>query len=426
MNYKKPVAVFTLIFLFLFFNAVGLCGENGKITLEQWTKVIKNDNKQDNSFNRSDLQNILDTEWQEFSRDKTNFGGGIAIQIIAPSGNYFMSSGMGKDMDNSHRFRVASVTKTFTAASIMLLHKRGQLNINHRLSEKIPGKTIPYFPYNIHRREDITIRMVLMHRAGIFDLTNTDIQSNAASRDRKYVHKNYIEETMAMDKKYLFTFHDLFSVIEGDKQVGFDPPDSKFEYSDTGYTVLGYIIEQVSGKKYEEFVRDEFLIPNGLLNTSFPDRKYQPDMTLPPPFTRGYSWDGNTLKDVTEDNMSAFVGNGNMISTPLDLAIWVKKLMTGQTALDMCTVEMMKAGSSRELGKDMTYGLGIEYFPQAGYGHGGDHEGYTTFMFYKPEQNIAYVAFMNIWDQSKTIDSYAAQKKFLSNTVSKVFARMGL
>lgn len=376
------------------------------------------------SFTQADLQAILDTELQTYSRDKTNFGGGIAMQIIALSGNYFISSGMRSGMDNSHRFRTASVTKTFTAASIMLLQERGQLNIDDKLSDNIPGTAIPYFPYNIPFRNEITIRMILMHRAGIFDLTNTDIQENDASRGWTYVGKNYIEETMKPpNEEHQFTFDELFSVIEKYEQVNFDPSkDPQYAYSDTGYSVLGYIIDRVSGKTYEAFVRDEFLIPNGLSNSSLPWQGT--DRTLPAPFVNGYAWDGSTLTDVTVDNMSAFVGNGNMITTPLDLATWAKRLLTGQTALNMSTVELMEAGLPS--GNTSTYGLGIKYTPNLGYGHEGDHRGYTTFMFYKPEQDIAYVALMNIWDESNVPASYAAQKQFLANTVLKVFARMGL
>ncbi len=345
------------------------------------------------------------------------------MQILTPSGNYFLSSGMGSGMDSSHRFRTASVTKTFTAASIMLLHERGQLNIDHKLSDNIPGTAIPYFPYNIPHRNEVTIRMILMHRAGIFDLTNTNIRDNAASRSEPYVGKNYIEETMKTpNEKHQFTFDELFRVIERDEQVGFEPPDSKYAYSDTGYTILGYIIERVAGKTCDAFVRDEFLIPNGLSNSSLPWQGT--DRTLSAPFVNGYIWDGSTLTDVTVNNMSAYVGNGNMITTPLDLATWARRLLTGQTALNMRTVELMKSGLPSQ--GTTTYGLGIQYAPKFGYGHGGDHEGYATLMFYKPEQDVAYVVLMNIWDISNWPASYSAQHTFMADTVLKVFARMGL
>ena len=164
---------------------------------------------------------------------------------------------------------------------------------------------------------------------------------------------------------------------------------------------------------------DEFLIPNGLSNSSLPWQGT--DRALPAPFVNGYTW---MLKDVTVDNMSAFVGNGNMITTPLDLATRAKRLLTGQTALNMSTVLLMKAGLPSE--GTSTYGLGIKYTLELGYGHGGSHEGYTTFMFYKPQQDVAYLVLMNIWDESNLPHSYAAQQTFMGHAVLKVFAGMGL
>ena len=374
-------------------------------------------------YTQADLQAIMETELQAYSRDKVNYSGGIAMQILTPWSDYFISSGMGNGMDNSHRFRTASVTKTFTAASIMLLHERGQLNINHKLSDNIPGTAISYFPYAIPHRNEITIKMILMHRAGIFDLTNTAIRDNAASHGKSYVGKCYIDVTMSPpNEEHQFTYDELFSILANDEQVGFEPPDSKYDYSDTGYTILAYIIERVAGKSYEAFVRDEFLMPNGLSNTSLPWQGT--DRTLPPPFVHGYSWDGSAINDVTACNMSGFVGNGNMITTPLDLATWAKRLLTGQTALTMSTIDVMKSGLPS--GGTSTYGLGILYSPNFGYGHEGDHPGYSTFMYYKPEQDIAYVVFMNTWDISDWPASYIAQKQFLANTILKVFIRMGM
>lgn len=104
------------------------------------------------------------------------------------------------------------------------------------------------------------------HRAGIFHRTNTKIEDKPASHNEPYVGKNYTDETMkSPNEEHPFTFDELYRVIEGDEQVGFETPDSKYAYSDTGYTILlAYIIERVSGKSYEAFVRNTLLIPNGL------------------------------------------------------------------------------------------------------------------------------------------------------------------
>jgi len=377
-------------------------------------------------FARDDLQSILASEWQVFSEGKTNFGGGLAMQILSPKGAYFISAGMGGNVDNTYRFRTASVTKTFTAAAVMLLHQQEKLNIDDRITASIPGTNTPYVPnttdYDIPNKDAITIRMILMHRAGIFDLSNNVIADNAASHNEPYVNQNYFGYRLAQDANHLFTFDELFSVIARDKQRAFEPPGSQYDYSDTGYCLLGLIIERVSGKSYGDFVRDELLAPNNLLNSTLPSQGS--DQTLPPPFMPGYLWVNETLTDVTLSNMTPYVANGNMITTPLDLAAWAKRLFTGKAGLTMETVEMMKAGLPSS--GNSTYGLGVNFSKEAGYGHDGKHIGYMTMMYYIPEKDVAYVILSNVWDFGHQIDSLMAQDRFMTDTVGKIIARMGL
>ncbi|MBN1283428.1 MAG: beta-lactamase family protein [Proteobacteria bacterium] len=380
-------------------------------------------------FSQADLQEILDAEWQAYSAGKTNFGGGLAMQIISPRGDYFISTGMGEGMSRSHRFRAASVTKTFTAAGIMLLEQRGKLDIEHYITDNIPGTTSSYVPdaaeYDIPNKGRITIRMLLMHRAGVFDLTNQDIVENDASRSEPYVNGNYIEYTLAGDGGHQFTFDELFGVISRDDQVGFDgAPDSQYRYSDTGYSLLALILERVSGKSYVDFIRDEFLTPNCLDDTTLPWEGT--DKTLPDPFVSGYMWMNDELSDVTLSNMSAFVGNGNIITTPLDLATWCQRLFHGEAGLTSETVAAMMDGLP-SIGTS-TYGLGIEHMESVGYGHGGAQEGYLTEMRYKPDSDVCYVLMSNVWDCESCPASLSSLGTELSTIVGiskKVLAKMG-
>jgi len=84
---------------------------------------------------------------------------------------------------------------------------------------------------------------------------------------------------------------------------------------------------------------------------------------------------------------------------------------------------MMKAGLPA--GRHGTCGLGIKQFADRGYGHDGDHEGYITFMFYRPGDDVAYVVLVNIWDMGDFPHSIVAQHDFITNTVNKALARMG-
>ena len=122
--------------------------------------------------------------------------------------------------------------------------------------------------------------------------------------------------------------------------------------------------------------------------------------------------------------MSPYVANGNIISTPFELASWAKRLFTGKTALTTDTVQMMMRCLPEKVGSTSQYGLGIDYKPSRGYGHNGAHEGYLTNMYYKPEQDTVYVIFTNVLGNS--YDTLRIQMTFLDNVTNKIFLEMGL
>lgn len=375
-----------------------------------------------------DLTRILASEWNSYKKDKSNFNGGLAMQILSPKDDYFISTGMG-NINNTYHFRIASVSKTFTAASIMLLHQKGLLNIDDRITDNIPGMKIPYVPdnenYNLPYKKDISIRMLLMHRAGIFDLSNNAVPSNSFSYDKPYVNQNYIAYIEKSDPNHQFTFDELLGV-NASNQLSFFKPGSAYHYSDTGYSLLGKIIERVSQKSYADFVKEELLVPNGLNNTSVVYKGS--DQTIPDPYVKGYVWAGGEIADVTKSNLSPHVAEGSIITTPKDLANWAKRLFAGQAGLTKETVKMMMSGESKGDGTKNQYGLGISYFVGKGYGHSGAHEGYLTDMIYNPETNVVYVSFTNIWNCQtcgKSLDSIISELKAMDNSSKKVLQKLG-
>ena len=388
------------------------------------TTACASENSTPLAFSQADLQNILETEWQKFASENKLYGGGLAMQILSPKGDYFISTGMGENMDNSHHFRIASVTKTYTAAAIMLLYQQGRLNIDDPITASMPGTNTPYVPYDIPYKDRITIRMILMHRAGIFDLSNQIIPDTDATHGKPYVGWNYLGYVMTLknDEEHQFTFDELFGFIAENNLYNFEPTYDTYSYSDTAYCLLGAIIERVSGKTFEEFIRDEILQPNSFKNTTLPWKG--DDRTLPAPFVTGYTWENGTLTDKTLSNMSPYVANGNIISTPFELASWAKRLFTGKTALTTDTVQMMMRCLPEKVGSTSQYGLGIDYKPSRGYGHNGAHEGYLTNMYYKPEQDTVYVIFTNVLGNS--YDTLRIQMTFLDNVTNKIFLEMGL
>jgi len=330
------------------------------------------------------LNDMVKARWSSYVATHPSWEGEVYIYIMTPKGNYFSSSDPGNGNKSNVHFRGASCTKMFTAAGIMLLHQQGKLNINDKITALIPGSTEPYVPntadYNIPNKGDITIKMVLSHRAGIWDVSNSAIPATAEAPYKGQSYISYVEDT---DPTHTFTFDELVGVVASN-HLSYFKPDTSYHYSDTGYSLLGKIIERVSGKPYGEFITENLALPNGLTQTSFP--YLGNDQIIPAPFVKGYSYFKGKAYDTTQDNMTPHVAEGNVISTLSDLGNWTRKLFSGEAGPNAATVAMMKEGTDKG-----AYGLGLSYVKGLGFGHDGGHAGYATVAKYDPKQDVTVI-----------------------------------
>src|SRR5690606_12280183 len=116
-------------------------------------------------------------------------------------------------------------------------------------------------------------------RGGVFDVGNKDIPATANAPYAGMRYGDWIEDTQG--ELHTFTLDELVGVVAKNQLVG-GVPGEAYRYSNTGYSLLAKIIEQVSGKRYAQFVHDELLLPNGLNDTTFPDDGRT--QNLPAPF----------------------------------------------------------------------------------------------------------------------------------------------
>jgi CubicO group peptidase (beta-lactamase class C family) len=198
------------------------------------------------------------------------------------------------------RFHIASVTKSFTAAAIVILQKRGQLQLTDKLSHYIPD-----FPSG----DKITILDLLNHSSGI---------------PSYYAIPEY--ESL---KTKPIGFDELIAIMRT-KPLDF-APGTKSSYSDTGYAFLAYIIETVSGKPYGQFITDEIFTPLGMKNSgTFSDTALIPDRAT------GYQpWIENQIENHTSNqklriapfyDKTIITGSGSLYSTIDDLYLFYKGL----------------------------------------------------------------------------------------------------
>lgn len=350
------------------------------------------------------LQALVDANWTQYKQDhhipdNDIRGTGIAVYLETPSGNYYASSGMGSAVNQNTRFRIASNTKTFSAAAIMLLHQQGKLDIDDKITALIPGQAIPYVPDNaqwsIWKKTDITIRQLLSHTAGVYDVDNDDTLATPCA-SLLYTGKNYPLCVLADDPDHQFKPGELVGVVAATQLYFFNPGDVTYHYSDTGYSMLAEIIERVSGKPYDQFLMQNFINPNGLTYTSVTMLGW--DQTIPPPFNPGYVYANGVMTNTTEDNMSLHIGEGNIISTPADIARWIRRLIRGEAGINSTWVDLMKTSTAGALSQGHNYGLGISSMNGLGYGHTGANQGYLSLMMYDPAADVTTIVYFNIWD----------------------------
>lgn len=337
-----------------------------------------------------DLTALLTQRWQQRYGSTS---GGLTLLALTPQGEFFATTLDGVT-PKSH-FRGASTTKTFTAAAIMLLDQRGLLKIDDPLTATMPGKGEPYLPdtpdFAIPHKGEITIRQLLSHRAGVFDLANQDIP---ADKPVPYAGKRYVDWQVEQDAHHSFTKPELIGVLAA-TQVSNAAPGAAYRYSDTHYTILGEIVERVSGMPLDQFKTAELLKPNGLDDTQFIIDGHV--STLPAPAISGFAKEQDKITGWDDYNYSYDPGSGNVFTTPADLARWIRLLVRGEAGVSKQQVARMT-----DVFPDSHYGLGLSRKAadsfDLGFGHNGGTPGFLTDLAYNPANDMGYVLVSSLID----------------------------
>ena len=248
-----------------------------------------------------------------------------------------------KPLTAANRFRIGSITKMFTAVMILQLAEEGKLKLTDTLDR--------FFP-QIANAQKITIGQILAHRSGIHD-SLFDPSLRPASK------------TTALTKD------ELLGVIAKGKS-DFEP-DSKYSYSNSGYALLGLMIEKLTDRPYEENLKKRITSKIGLSDTYVATGNI--DVNKNEALT--YMNLGGHWKQVPETHPSNLFGSGGIISTPNDLAIFITALFDGKM-ISKNSLDQMKTMRDGE-------GLGIGPFAFAG----KTFFGHTAWLAYLPEEKLA-------------------------------------
>ena len=234
-------------------------------------------------------------------------------------------------------FSTGSLTKQFTAAAILKLEEQGKLSID--------DKARKYLPELDARFDTITIRHLLHHTSGVREYV-TQLTSVTAPKTRQ----------------------EIFAMITAAAPQF--PAGSRFDYSNSGYYLLGVIIERASAQTYEQYVRDTFFTPMGLGSTSFSGE------TAPSP--RGYTASSGgpvTLDSVVDPSL--LYANGSICSTASDLVRWTTSLVASPLYPRMIGDRV--SAYSELPGAEYGFGLIIDTFEgHVRVWHGGGLPGFTS------------------------------------------------
>lgn len=285
--------------------------------------------------------------------------------LVARDGQPLLSKGYGKanldwGIPNSPttKFRLGSVTKQFTAASILLLEERGKLEVKNPIKQYLPDAPAAW--------NQITIFNLLTHTSGIPDFTR---------------FPDY-EKTLATP-----TTADALVARFRDKPLDF-PPGSKYSYSNSGYVLLGYLIEKVSGETYREFVQDNIFVPLGMR-----DSGYDSNAAIIERRAVGYAPgpSGPVVADYLDS--SILFSAGSLYSTTEDLLRWEQGLYGGKL-LSAKSLEKM----TTPFRNDYAFGLMVDSAPNGDkiIWHNGKIKGFNTEVVYVPAGKLAVIVLANL------------------------------
>ena len=263
-------------------------------------------------------------------------------------------------IDENSVFQLASVSKQFTAAAIMLLKEQGKLNLNDTITDFFPR-----FPY-----KEVTIRNLLNHTAGL----------------PKYF---WIAEHKWTGEKAP-TNNEMMDLMETAGVERFFRPGRNFDYSNTGYFVLASLVEKVSGAEFGAFLEDNFFAPLGMKNSyvySFENDPIRDNQLIGYRLYRG--WRHLKINGTVND---AIVGDKNVYSTSEDLYKWIVGLNSGKL-LSQESTDMMYTKGETVYGRKVPYGFGfrIDTRDQQSIYHHGKWNGFSTSLMQYPQDDLVVI-----------------------------------
>jgi CubicO group peptidase (beta-lactamase class C family) len=314
---------------------------------------------------RAALQRVVDS----LANDAVNTGKAVSISVaLLRGGDTIVAKGYGfADAERKRPatprtvYRIGSVTKQFTAAAIQRLAEQGKLSVDDEIT-----KYLPDYPVQGHR---VTIRHLLNHTSGVKTYT-------ALPEWQKRMG-----EELPLD-----------TVVGFFASLPFDfAPGERYAYNNSGYFLLGRIIERVSGRPYAEYLRREIFARAGLKET-----RYCPSVPQPPNDAEGYAT-ATPLTRSTAIGMTSPYAAGALCSTVMDLVRW-ERALSGGRVVSAASYQAMTTPGRLNDGEPLRYGYGLTIGLLGGrrmVAHGGAINGFMSHLAAIPSDSLTVAVLVN-------------------------------
>ncbi|WP_245657708.1 serine hydrolase domain-containing protein [Herbidospora mongoliensis] len=331
---------------------------------------------------------------------------GMQLRVNDPRGEWVGTAGV-RELGSPERppadgrFRIGSVTKTFTATVVLQLVAEGRFGLDDSVAAHLPGFDLD---------ERITVRMLLQHTSGVFSYTGEVYEDGTIVPGITVLGKEWV------DSRFTTYQPEELARLALSRPARFEP-GTDWSYSNSNYVLARLLVEHVTGRSLADETHRLLLGPLGLTGTFVPGTQTE----IPGPHAHAYyryEEDGQEkIVDVTSQNPSWIATGGDMISTTRDLHTFVSALMGGkllpQSLLDEMRTPDPKIG----------YGLGVFVQPDGALVfHNGGLTGYATLMYSTPDGGTTLTASVTYVDDAAMSLATTFQKS-VERLLTEVFSR---
>jgi len=313
----------------------------------------------------------LDEQIRAIVESKVREPGTVGVSVAVARGDDFVfAEGFGF-ADLEHQipatkntvYRIGSVTKQFTAAAIMKLIEAGELALDDDLRDHFDGFDTG--------DKTVTIEQLLTHTSGIRSYT---------SLGPKWLSKTRLDLS-----------HDELLGLVAEEPFDFEP-GRDWRYNNTGYYLLGVLIEELLLETYADHMRAAFFEPLGMEST-----RYGSHRDIIPNRAQGYEMTPAGLRNCDFLSMNQPFAAGALLSTVVDLIRWQRGLVSG-AAVSPASFDKMKTAGHDPSGRSTFYGYGLQIGELMGatrIGHGGGIHGFLSYLAWYPEHDVTVVVLAN-------------------------------